>query len=194
LWRGLFVRHLQAKGYAQSYGYDPYVSAYSDENLLNRQYDAVTTWDVIEHVDEPRELLCKLTGLLKPGGLLVVGTPNADRLPLDSPNPLHVPELHQPYHRHILSDRALIELARKEGLRFSSQVNRWYMDTMIPFVNTRFLWAYIALRGGYLDGLAAGAPPAPGLLLRSPGLLVKAFFGYFFDPSASMIVTFRRAV
>ena len=68
------------------------------------------------------------------------------------------------------------------------------MDTLIPFVNTRFLWAYIALRGGYLDVLAAGASPAPGLFLRSPGLLVKAFFGYFFDTSASMIVTFRRAV
>jgi len=180
---GLFVRHLRATGYRESYGYDPYVDAYSDLSVLNDHYDVIVTWDVIEHVDEPRELLRKLTGLLNPGGLLLVSTPNADRLPLDSPNPLHIPELHQPYHRHILSDRALIELGRKEGLTFSSQINRSYIDTLYAFFNTRFLSGYVARRGGCLDVIgemtdkgAQARQTRRGVLLRSPGLLFKAFF------------------
>lgn len=43
-------------------------------------FDAVTLWDVIEHVDDPRKLLKRCKELLKPGGVLLMDTPARDSL------------------------------------------------------------------------------------------------------------------
>ena len=40
------------------------------------RWDAVAMMDVIEHTDQPYALLAKAYGLLKPGGILLLGTPN----------------------------------------------------------------------------------------------------------------------
>lgn len=40
--------------------------------------DAVTLWDVIEHVSDPRSLVRKTRELLRPGGMVFVHTPQAD--------------------------------------------------------------------------------------------------------------------
>ncbi len=41
-------------------------------------FDAVTLWDVIEHVNEPRTLLAEAGAVLRPGGLLLLDTPMRD--------------------------------------------------------------------------------------------------------------------
>lgn len=56
----------------------------------DRQYDAVTMFEVIEHVEEPMALLSTAFSLVAPGGTVVVSTPNRlgrPRVPeqLDSP-------------------------------------------------------------------------------------------------------------
>ncbi len=43
-------------------------------------FDAVTLWDVIEHVPDPAATLAEVARLLRPGGLLVINTPNLDSL------------------------------------------------------------------------------------------------------------------
>lgn len=40
--------------------------------------DAVTLWDVIEHVNDPAGLARRIFGLLKPGGALLIDTPSRD--------------------------------------------------------------------------------------------------------------------
>ncbi|WP_337076481.1 class I SAM-dependent methyltransferase [Aeromonas dhakensis] len=56
----------------QMAGYDKF---YADEpELLTRQYDFITSTEVIEHIAEPRAVLETLWGCLKPGGLLVLQT------------------------------------------------------------------------------------------------------------------------
>jgi len=40
--------------------------------------DAVTLWDVIEHLPDPLETLAWARGVLRPGGLLFLQTPNVD--------------------------------------------------------------------------------------------------------------------
>ncbi len=137
---GRFVRFVTYKGYT-AYGYDPYVPMYADRRLLNERYDVIVAWDVIEHVEDPREFLATLAALLLPGGLLVIGTPNADHISLRTSEPRGIPELHQPYHRHVLSEKALLNLGRENGLTPSLRLHRWWMDSPCPFVNTRFLWA-----------------------------------------------------
>jgi SAM-dependent methyltransferase len=43
-------------------------------------FDAVTMWDVLEHVPYPSEFLRKAATLLKPGGFLLANVPNLDSL------------------------------------------------------------------------------------------------------------------
>ncbi|MEA3543892.1 MAG: class I SAM-dependent methyltransferase [Thermodesulfobacteriota bacterium] len=48
---------------------------------FSRYFDLITLWDVIEHVDFPRETLQAAIKLLKPGGFLFLDTPSRDVLP-----------------------------------------------------------------------------------------------------------------
>jgi len=45
-------------------------------NQVSQQFDAVCCLEVIEHVENPRQLLRDLYGVLNPGGRLVLSTPN----------------------------------------------------------------------------------------------------------------------
>jgi SAM-dependent methyltransferase len=47
-----------------------------------QNFDVVSAIEVIEHVEAPRELVCKMYKLLKPGGYIIVSVPNRDRLGL----------------------------------------------------------------------------------------------------------------
>ncbi|WP_368227485.1 class I SAM-dependent methyltransferase [Aeromonas sp. R1-1] len=53
-------------------GYDKFYADFPE--LLTRQYDFITSTEVIEHIAEPRTVLAQLWDCLKPGGLLVLQT------------------------------------------------------------------------------------------------------------------------
>ena len=48
-------------------------AAYSDHH-----FDVVVLYHVIEHVDDPESLICEVRRILRPDGLLILGTPNFD--------------------------------------------------------------------------------------------------------------------
>jgi len=55
------------------------INGYLSENLFpNSFFDVVTLWDVFEHLPEPKDDLNLFRKILKPGGLLLITTPNAD--------------------------------------------------------------------------------------------------------------------
>ncbi|MGL5481372.1 MAG: class I SAM-dependent methyltransferase, partial [Aeromonas veronii] len=56
----------------QMAGYDKFYADFPE--LLTRQYDFITSTEVIEHIAEPRTVLAQLWDCLKPGGLLVLQT------------------------------------------------------------------------------------------------------------------------
>jgi hypothetical protein len=121
------------------------------------------------------------------GGLLAIGTPRADGL---STSNVGDPALHQPYHRHILSEGVLIALGREQGLDPIHVSRRSPYDSLVPFVNSRFSCRYIQATGGFFDAVVE--PPRPGLLLRSPSLVFLAFFGYFIQRQDNMVVLFKK--
>jgi len=49
-----------------------------DAGIPEKSVDVVTLWDVIEHVEDPVGLLRWTRGVLRPGGLLFLQTPNVD--------------------------------------------------------------------------------------------------------------------
>ena len=183
---GLFVGVLRGKGLQQVFGYDSFVPGHDDPQRLQERYDAVVSYDVIEHDDEPREFMRRLAALVVSGGLLVIGTPNADHVSIARKGN---PSLHPPYHRHILSESTLLALGREQGLATAHIYRRSFYDSLVPTVNSRFMWRYLE-KSGLLD--TAVEPPRSGLVLRSPDLLFHAFFGYFLPPRDWLMVSFRK--
>ena len=44
---------------------------------FDAEFEVITLWDVLEHVHSPREVIRRLHGWLKPGGILLMSMPNA---------------------------------------------------------------------------------------------------------------------
>jgi len=186
---GLLVEFLKQSGFQDVAGFDAHVPKFSNKAALDRTYDLVITQDVIEHVDNPREWLESLVQLLNPEGIICIGTPNAAEIDLSQADTFAL-SLHQPYHRHLLSYRALIAMAEKAGLKAIAQHDRFYYDTLYPTVNYRFLRAYVRRAGNLLD--AAFEKPHLAMVLTSPKLWFLALFGYFFPPRSEMMILFRK--
>ncbi len=65
---------------AQKKGLDIHIGTLLDAPFPEREFDVITMWDVIEHVPDPVLEARKLFALLKPGGALVLATPNVGSL------------------------------------------------------------------------------------------------------------------
>lgn len=63
-----------AAGEAQKRGLHVITGTQDAPELEGRQFDLITMWDVIEHVDDPAAEMTKAYHLLKPGGWLAVHT------------------------------------------------------------------------------------------------------------------------
>lgn len=83
---GEFVRF--AENYYECDGFEPNPVAAREANKRTRsnilstlnghkQYDCVTMFDVIEHIQEPAELLKHISSILNPGGIVALTTPDA---------------------------------------------------------------------------------------------------------------------
>lgn len=92
------------------------------------EFDAVTLQHVIEHVYDPEELLREAHRILKPGGVLVVVTPNAQSWGHRRFG-AHWRGLEPPRHIHVFTPAALTSTARKAGFAQISTrtttVNAW---------------------------------------------------------------------
>lgn len=187
--QGLFVSFLKSKGYEESFAYDPYLQEKADSRLLSKQYDCVMAQDVLEHVDDPIACLRLLTSCLKDDGVLVVGTPNAEGIDLKHALK-YANELHQPYHRHIPSHKALQSIFAHLGFSKIAVHNRYYFDTLKPTINTRFINEYTFHSGAFAEALVE--PPNWLLMLKKPALFYFALLGYWLPGNANMMFFCRK--
>jgi 2-polyprenyl-3-methyl-5-hydroxy-6-metoxy-1,4-benzoquinol methylase len=85
---GVFLRHARKKRY-EAYGLDISkkivchirsmgIAAYQDfQSLPQIKFDAITNFDVIEHMTDPHVFIRNIKRKLKKGGLIMITTPNA---------------------------------------------------------------------------------------------------------------------
>ena len=186
---GLFVRYLESAGYHHVVGYDPYVPEYAMLPEEDVRFDCVVNNDVIEHVEDPREVLRSCNAMLKSGGLLYIGTADSEPVNMQDLEP-HVMRLHQPFHRLIFTEQSLHALSAEIGLEHVASYRRSYMDTLIPYANYRFLDQLNTAVGHNLD--AALDPAVARVLIRRPRLWFYAFFGYFLPSAYEPAVILRK--
>jgi len=101
---------------ARGRGLDAEIGELAAMNFPSDSFDAVLMSHVIEHVPHPADLLAECARILKPGGRMVILTPNSESFGLD-----HYGRcwrgLEPPRHLQIFSRSALEQLARQAGLR-----------------------------------------------------------------------------
>jgi 2-polyprenyl-3-methyl-5-hydroxy-6-metoxy-1,4-benzoquinol methylase len=100
----------------QHFGLDLIHGTIHDACFPNEHFDVVMLQDTIEHVTHPRELLEEINRILRPGGALILSTPNFDSLgrrllgaTWSLMNPLE--------HLHLFNMRAMLRLF--EATRFA---------------------------------------------------------------------------
>ena len=59
------------------------IKTFSKLNKINKKFDVITLYDVLEHVENPLKLLNKLNNLLKKNGIIIVYSPNKSSLGFD---------------------------------------------------------------------------------------------------------------
>jgi 2-polyprenyl-3-methyl-5-hydroxy-6-metoxy-1,4-benzoquinol methylase len=188
---GAFVKFLREHGYARVHGFDEYSEQYGDRTVLDQRYDVIVTQDVLEHVAEPWDFLRTLSGLLEPSGVVLIGTPNAEALDLQQPES-SVHALHQPYHRHIFSKQKLLTLGEALGWELVRYYPSMYSNTLLPFINQRFLLYYFKAGDNTLD-IVTEPIRISNPKLYTPASLFWGFFGYFFPPETDVAVVYRKA-
>lgn len=114
----------------------------------HKAFDAVCAFQVLEHVSNPMEFLRLLLSTLRPGGLLLIGIPNADGcLRLDPQHLLDMP----PHHMTRWTKKAVYALERVLRLRIlrleceplARRHVRWYLRVLtaqVPGLAGRVLY------------------------------------------------------
>lgn len=69
---------LQAAATAQAAGLKVHRGLLQEAGYADGQFDAITLFEVIEHLQQPQDLLKECRRILRPGGILLIGTGNTD--------------------------------------------------------------------------------------------------------------------
>lgn len=84
--------------------------------LTSPQFDVVTMWHVLEHVDKPEEYICRIREILTPSGCLLVEVPNYDSWTRKATG-FYWLGLDLQYHKFFFTPRSLRRLLEKNGFR-----------------------------------------------------------------------------
>lgn len=132
---------------ARSKGHSVWQATAEDAALVipeRQQFDLIFLGQTLEHLDDPLIALNRLKLLLAPGGAIVVSVPNLDskQVELFGPTWAH---WHIPYHRTLLSRRALRRMAQLAGMKVERLRTRThpYWTTMTVQLNRLGLGAVV---------------------------------------------------
>ena len=162
---------------ARSKGHQVFTGTLEAANFPACSFDAVTLWDVMEHVHDPVATLTSISRVLKVGGRLLIRTPNSDSFQAHYFGDRWGAGAHIPQHLFLFSPNTLSGVARKAG--FATEM---VATTSTPFNVKRFLdrvWFDrfgpkhpIALRIFGLLDTVIGIPAWPLVLLFGGGDLM----------------------
>jgi 2-polyprenyl-3-methyl-5-hydroxy-6-metoxy-1,4-benzoquinol methylase len=101
-----------------------HVGAFEEIPLNPDTYDAITFWDIIEHVIDPKTVIQKAFSILKPGGAVLFCTPDEDSLLPKIGRMLYACGVHYPAlalhptnHTYFFSKRGFRSLLQEIGFR-----------------------------------------------------------------------------
>jgi len=100
---------------AEKFGYNVRVGLFESSAYPRGFFDYVTLDQVIEHMADPLSALRGIATVLKPGGMVIIGTPNANGWGARFFGRYWI-NWHAPYHLHCFSMRSMAIAAQRAGL------------------------------------------------------------------------------
>lgn len=112
---GIDISKTAAKTAWENYGIDVFTGTVMESPSPDKFFDVITAWSYLEHVNNPSEVLLKISSLLKNDGLCIISTPNFYSLnaKLFREKWYH---LDCPRHLHIFTTRTIAGLFEKSNL------------------------------------------------------------------------------
>lgn len=101
---------------ADKFGYKVHVGLFDPALYQQNFFDYVTLDQVIEHVTNPVEMLQGISKILKPGGTIIMSTPNANGWGAKFFGRKWI-NWHVPYHIQFFSKESMLLVANKSGLQ-----------------------------------------------------------------------------
>lgn len=75
---GVEVSEYAAQQAREKYGLDVFIGTLEQASFPENIFDAVTMWDVLEHLHDPSATFREIHRILKPGGVIALRVPNGD--------------------------------------------------------------------------------------------------------------------
>ena len=99
------------------------ISIYNDGDKKN--FDVITMWHVIEHINDPIEVLKKLNAILKDNGVIVLQTPNTHSwgFKFGASNWFH---LDSPRHLFLFNKKSIDHMCKDTGFILKKVYNEFY--------------------------------------------------------------------
>lgn len=160
---GFFVEQARAAGW-EAEGIDPsdWAARFAREQLgvpvrtgqleeagyAPASFDAVTAWEVIEHLPDPRAVLLEMARILKPGGLLALSTPDAGAPVSRLAGRRWLGWYKVPEHLYFFDLKTLTRLLEETGFEVTHH----------RYVSLNVTWGFALDRLGELVGLPIKAP------------------------------------
>ncbi len=138
-----------AAGIGRRKGLDIKTGTIENTGFSPDSFEAITLWDVIEHVPAPKETLKLCRRLLKTGGLIAINTPDAGSLTAKILGK-HWPLLVPPEHLIIFSKKILISTLEESGFQISTvtkiakRFTLQYIFQLLSNGSKFFLWRWLA--------------------------------------------------
>ncbi|MFH1086786.1 MAG: class I SAM-dependent methyltransferase [Chloroflexota bacterium] len=107
----------------ERYGLAVHVGAVDHVDLARASFDVITLWDVLEHLPHPPASLDRMIGWLRPGGWLVIRTPDSGSI-YGRLWGRYWAGLDAPRHMVVFDHAGLLDLLRRKGLAVSNLAMR----------------------------------------------------------------------
>jgi len=121
---------------AKKHGLKVKAGTLQSSNYPDNFFDIITLYNVIEHVHNPLEDLRELKRILKPGGTLIIYTPNTGSLFFKTTKE-NWPHLGAPQHLNLFSTKTLDICAKKIGFQC---IQKRYMSEPRMIVLGSYIW------------------------------------------------------
>lgn len=179
--RGWQVEGMDVSSFAVEYahshfGLDVRHGSLTELDFPHNAYDLVSLWDVIEHVPDPVAYVRRSAELLRPGGIIVLATPDVDSFPAKLMGKRWVGYKLSEEHIYYFSVKTLTKMLN---------------DTGFDVVNVRHVGKYVTLRL-FLDRLGMYFPWLAKLLELGERALKLSEWSLYVNPFDIVAVTARK--
>lgn len=174
--QGLDVSSFAVRYATERFGFDVRQGSFTELDYPEGTYDALTMWDVIEHVPDPKAYIQRAASLLRPGGVFALATPDVDSLPARLTGKRWVGYKLSEEHVYYFSARTLSHMLDEAGF---------------DVVNVRHVGKFVTLRL-FLDRLGMYSPLLAKLLARVERRFNLSDYSLYMNPFDIVAITAKK--